>query len=365
MPNVQDVASVIEEFAPISLQESYDNCGLNVGSPLMEVKAVLITLDVTEEVINEAIDLGANLIISHHPLIFGGLKSITGKSPVERTVIKAIQSDIAIYISHTNLDKTFGGVSFKMAEMLELSNTRVLSPEKNSLLKLVTFVPSSHLEKVRTAIFDAGAGQIGEYDSCGFSLLGTGTFKGSEITNPFLGKPGELHEEQEIRFETILPTRLQHKVLKALFENHPYEEVAFDLYPLNNTHPRQGLGVVGELPVPVDEKMFIEQVKKKFKAECVKSSTLQGNQVYRVAICGGSGFSLAGEAIKAGADAFITADVKYHQFFEVDKKTLLLDIGHNESEQFTKELIFDILKKKISNFAIYFSKTNTNPINYF
>jgi dinuclear metal center YbgI/SA1388 family protein len=361
---LKEIASILENFAPLSLQESYDNSGLIVGSPDQEITGILLTIDVTEEVVEEALKKKANLIISHHPFIFTGLKKITGNNYIERTAIKAIKNDTAIYAAHTNLDAVYNGVSRRMAEKLELKNCKILSPLKGKLSKLVTFIPLSHLDMVRDAIFNAGAGNIGNYDYCSFNVQGKGSFRGNEETNPFAGEKGKLHFEDEIRFETIFPNYLQNNIIKALLSAHPYEEVAYDIYPLQNAFEKAGAGILGEVEEPIDELKFLEKIKKTFHTGCIRHTSLRNKPVKRVALCGGSGSFLLDDSIKNEADIFISADFKYHQFFDSEGKIIIADIGHYESEQFTKEIFYEILTKKISNFAVHFSDTNTNPIKY-
>jgi dinuclear metal center YbgI/SA1388 family protein len=359
------ITSTLERLAPLSYQESYDNAGLQVGNPGMEVSGVLITLDVTEEVLTEAEHLGFNLVVSHHPVIFGGLKSITGKNATERIISSAIKKEIAIYSAHTNLDAVTGGVNSAMADRLGLVNQQVLAPMEGALRKLVVFVPPEQLDQVRNAMFDAGAGVIGDYDRCSFNLEGKGTFRGSEGTDPFVGTPGEMHQEPEVRVETIVPGHLAGRVIKAMIGAHPYEEVAYDLYPLENTYGQAGMGVLGELEHPMDEEVFMGFVKDRFSAGVIRHSALLGKPVKKVALCGGAGSFLLGRAISAKADVFVTGDFKYHQFFEADGQLVVMDIGHFESEQFTRELIYDLLTKKFPKFAIRLSGTDTNPIKYF
>jgi dinuclear metal center YbgI/SA1388 family protein len=361
---VSQVASIIESFSPLGLQENYDNAGLAIGSPSTEVKGILIALDVTPEIADEAIATGCNLIIAHHPIIFNGLKRITGATLTERIVIKAIQNDIAIYAAHTNLDSVWGGVSHKMAEKLNLSNIKVLSPANNQLAKLVTFAPTSAAQKVRQALFDSGAGNIGNYDSCSYNTEGQGTFRGSESTNPFVGEKGELHFEPETRIEVIVPKPIISKVVAALKSVHPYEEVAFDIYPLENKNPKAGLGVIGSLQEPLNSDEFLQHVKTIFNCTQIKHSNIVKHQVKKIALCGGSGFSLLNNAISQNADIFITADIKYHGFFETENKILLVDIGHYESELFAIDIFYELLTKNLPTFAIRKTSLNTNPINY-
>jgi dinuclear metal center YbgI/SA1388 family protein len=362
---LKDLTSYLDTAVPLSFQEDYDNSGLQVGLPEREISSALITLDVTEEVIDEAITLGCDVIVSHHPVIFNGIKNLTGRSFIERILFKAIKNDIAVYSAHTNLDTISNGVSRKMAEKIGLEEINVLSPSKNVLLKLVTYIPESHLEVVRNALFEAGAGIAGNYDKCGFITPGTGSFRGNEMTKPFSGEKGKIHFEKEIRFETILFSHIKDKVIRALIEAHPYEEVAYDLYALENKNAGVGLGCVGKLHDPVPEYDFLKQVSSVFGAKGVRYSKLTGKPVIKVALCGGSGAFLLNLAICSGADAFLTADIKYHDFFKTENKILLIDTGHFESEKFSVEILKDLIIKKFPKFAVRFSETNTNPINYF
>ncbi len=365
MIQLKEITRILEHLAPLSLQESYDNAGLQVGDREMEVSGVLITIDVTEQVLDEAASLGFNLVISHHPVIFGGLKSITGSSAAERVVRKAIKKDIAIYSGHTNFDAAPGGVNSAMANRLGLVNQKVLDPIGDLLKKLVVFVPGEHLEKVRSAMFEAGAGHIGAYDSCSFNLEGKGTFRGSDKTNPFVGRKGELHQEPETRVETILPGYIMGRVVKEMIAAHPYEEVAYDIYPLENVFEGAGSGMTGELEEPMDEEIFMNFVKDRFGVSVIRHSALLGKPVKKVAVCGGSGSFLLRKARSSGADVFVTGDIKYHQFFDADGKIVVMDIGHFESEQFTRELFYDLLMKNFPKFAVRISETDTNPIKYF
>jgi dinuclear metal center YbgI/SA1388 family protein len=362
---LKDLTSYLDSAVPLSFQEDYDNSGLQVGSPEQEISSALISLDVTEEVLDEAIALKCDLLVSHHPLIFNGIKSLTGRSFVERVISKAVKYDIAIYSAHTNLDIFKNGVSWRMAQKIGLKGKTVLSPSPGRLLKLVTYIPETHLDTVRNALFDAGAGVIGNYDQCGFTVAGTGSFRANESAKPFIGEKGKLQSEKEIRFETILFTHIKEKVVKALLDAHPYEEVAYDLYSLENNNTEIGLGCVGNLPEPVSEDNFLRIVHSAFDARGIRYSHLTGKMVNRVALCGGSGASLINSAVSCGADAFVTADIKYHDFFKTEKKLLLVDAGHFETEKFSGEILKDLIIKKFPKFAVRFSETNTNPINYF
>jgi dinuclear metal center YbgI/SA1388 family protein len=361
---ISEIIAAIEEKAPLAYQEPYDNAGLTVGDRSRAISSALLTIDVTEEVVEEALEKGAGLIISHHPILFSGIKKITGHNFVERTIIKAIKHDIAIYSAHTNLDSVMGGVNSKICEKLGLINCKILNPIKNELLKLVTFVPSEHAEKIRMALFSAGAGHIGNYDNCSFNMEGKGTFRGLEGTIPYVGEQGKLHVENETRVETIFPKNIKTGILRALMNAHPYEEVAFDIYPLENTFEKAGMGMIGELAVEQDAFQFLQYLKNTFHCGIVRYTRLTGNKIKKVAVCGGSGISLLQNAISARADIFITADVKYHQFYDAENKIIIADIGHFESEQYTKEIFYEIVNKKFPNFALHLSETNSNPINY-
>lgn len=361
---IREIISSIESFAPLAFQEDYDNAGLIVGDQEQEAKGALITVDVTEEIIDEAINKKINLIIAHHPIIFVGLKKITGKNYIERIIIKALKNNIAIYAAHTNLDNIQGGVNSKIAEKLNLQNTRILAPLNNHLMKLVYFVPVGHAEQTRKAVFDAGAGHIGNYDMCSYNMEGVGSFRAGEDTHPFVGKKNKIHYEDEIRIETIFPKHLKHKIINALIEAHPYEEVAYDIYPLDNKLDKVGAGIIGELAKEVPEIEFLELVKKTFQAQCIRHTKLFNKPISKIAVCGGSGSFLLNEAIKQSADIFISADFKYHQFFDAEDKIIIADIGHFESEQVTKELFYELLIKKFPKFAVYLTEINSNPINY-
>jgi len=365
MTKLKEIITALEEAAPLSLQESYDNSGLQVGDPEMKVSGILVTLDVTEEVLAEAEKLGFNLVVSHHPVIFQELRSITGKNASERLVRTAIRKELAIYSGHTNFDSVAGGVNTYMAHRLGLVDQEILEPADGQLKKLVVFVPHKHLEQVRQALFEAGAGHIGAYDSCSFNLEGKGTFRASEDSDPYVGEPGKLHQEPETRLETIVPASQAGQVLRAMTAAHPYEEVAYDLYPLENTDPGRGMGMAGRLKDPMDEEDFLAFVKDRFQTGVIRHSALRGKQVEKVALCGGSGSFLLSRALAYGADVFLTGDVKYHQFFDAEGRIVIMDIGHFESEQFTRELFYDLLMKKFPKFAIRLSETETNPIKYY
>jgi dinuclear metal center YbgI/SA1388 family protein len=361
---IHEIIQSLEDFAPLAYQEDYDNGGLLTGDRRQPATGALLSLDCTEEVIDEAIARQCNLVIAHHPVIFGGLKKLTGANYTERTVIKAIRHNIAIYACHTNLDNVRQGVNQTIGEKLGLGKLRILAPKSQLLKKIVTFVPESHHEAVLQALFSAGAGHIGNYDSCSFNLEGTGTFRGSENSQPFLGTPQVLSREKERRIETVFDSARERRVISALLNAHPYEEVAYDIYALDNRHPLIGSGMIGELEAPMSGPGFLQHVKKTFQVPVIRHTRLLDKPVQKVAVCGGSGRFLLKNAIASGADAYITSDFKYHEFFDADGQILLIDTGHYESEQFTPEIFYDIIQKNFPTFAVHLSKINTNPVNY-
>ncbi len=362
---ISEIIHYLESIAPKQIQESYDNCGLLVGEIERDVTKALICLDVTEDVIQEAIDNNCQLIISHHPVIFKAIKKITTQNFTERILLKAIRNELAIYAIHTNLDQVDTGVNFIIAEKIGLKNTKILSPVQDILCKLVTFCPTDKAEEIRIALFKAGAGQIGLYDNCSFNSGGTGTFRASEQTNPYVGEKGKIHFEPETRIEVIFPAYTESAVISSLINVHPYEEPAYDIYPLKNNHSKIGSGMIGELENPSDEKEFLSRIKTIFRTGCIRHSKLKNKKIKRVAVCGGSGSFLISNAIAAGADIFITADIKYHDFFIADNRIVLADIGHYESEWVTKELLFSLINKKFPTFALQISEQDLNPVNYF
>lgn len=363
--SLTQICDALEAYAPLTYQESYDNCGLLVGDRNSAITGALLSLDCTEEVIDEAIRKNCNLVIAHHPIIFGGLKRLTGSNYVERTVIKAIRHNVAIYAAHTNLDNVRAGVNRKIADKLGLVRQRILSPKRGLLRKLVTFAPASHAGQVRDALFAAGAGNIGNYSECSFSLQGQGTFKGNDQTNPFLGQKGQRSTEEEQRIEVIYETHREGQILAGLRKTHPYEEVAYDIYSLENSYQDVGSGMVGELETPVSETEFLGLLKRVFGAGCVRHNPLLGKPIRKVALCGGSGSFLLKSAIYSGSDIYVSADFKYHEFFDAEGKIIVADIGHFETEQFTPEIFSEVLSEKFTNFATYLSETHTNPVNYF
>ncbi|MBC8321154.1 MAG: Nif3-like dinuclear metal center hexameric protein [Bacteroidetes bacterium] len=361
---LQEIINYLEKLAPISLQESYDNSGLLIGLPNRNIDKALITLDVTEQVIQEAIVENCELIIAHHPVIFKGLKKLTGSNLTERLVLKAVKSDIAIYAIHTNFDNIIEGVNAILAEKLGIKNIKILSPKNNGLLKVVTFCPHEQREKVQQAMFDAGSGNIGNYDSCSFFSSGTGTFRALEGSNPFVGKHNTLHKEEEYRIESIVPKYRINNVITAMLQAHPYEEPAYDIYPLINSNNSTGSGVIGELELATPIVEYLQFVKQTLLTKYIKHNRLIERKVKKVAICGGSGSFLINAAAQNNADLFITADIKYHDFFEHTENMTIADAGHFETEHPVKELLYSILKKKFPNFALQISEKDANPISF-
>ena len=362
MVKIKDIANALEMFAPLPLQDGFDNAGLQIGLTEAEVAGVLLCLDVTEAVVDEAVALGCNLIVSHHPLIFSPLKRITGSNYVERCVIKALANGIAIYSAHTNIDNAPGGVNYRIAEKLGLQNVRILVPKEDVLLKLAVYVPVSAADAVRSALFAAGCGNIGNYDSCSYNVKGFGTFKANEGCNPFCGEVGQLHREEEVRIETVLPAYLKNKVVAALLKAHPYEEPAYDIYSLNNSWGSVGSGVIGELPAECDELELLQCVKERFAVGCVRHTPLLGKAVKRVALCGGAGGSFAGAAMAAGADVYITGEARYHDLFSYTGKMLVAVIGHYESEQYTMDIFKEIILGACPGIRVVTTTVNTNPL---
>ena len=362
---IAEIVSVLENLAHPSLQEPYDNAGLITGDQSWECSGILVTLDATEEVITEAGVKNCNLIVAHHPIIFSGLKKITGKNYVEKAVIAAIKNDIAIYAIHTNLDNIITGVNGKIATLLGLENISVLSSKENILKKLFTFVPVNEAALVRNAIFEAGGGHIGNYSECSFNAGGTGTFKAGETTNPFAGKTGVQHKENEIKIEVIFPAWLEKNIIHSLLAVHPYEEVAYDIISLENSFRETGSGIIGELKDPEEETDFLSKLKKIFNLSVIKHTPLKGPFVKKVAVCGGAGSFLIPKALTARADFFITSDIKYHEFFDANNRMVIADIGHYESEQFTIDLLKDVLAQKFPTFAVLKTEVNTNPVRYY
>lgn len=361
---IKEITACIERVAPLNYAEGFDNVGLLVGDYNMPVTGILVTLDTLENVVDEAIVNNCNLIVSFHPILFSGLKKLNGKTYVERVVLKAVKNDIAIYAMHTALDNSFQGVNAKICEVLGLQNRKVLIPQKNTLKKLTTYVPPNNAEEVRAALFKAGAGIIGNYANCSFNTEGYGTYKGDENANPVIGEKGKLNIENETFISVIFEKHKENNLLSALLKAHPYEEVAYDIVPLANLNQEIGIGMIGDLAEEKSEIAFLKFLKETMKAKGIRHSELLGKPIKKVAVLGGSGSFAIENAIKEGADIFVTSDIKYHEFYKAENKLIIADIGHYESEQFTKNLLVDILTKKFPNFAIILSQKNTNPIYY-
>ena len=362
---IKNITTYLEKIAPLSYQENYDNSGLIVGNSSQEVTKILLCLDSIESVIDEAIEKGCELIIAHHPIVFKGLKKFNGKNYVEKVIIKAIKNNIAIYACHTNLDNILeNGVNQKIAKKLGLTNQKILSQKTEILSKLAVFVPEKNAEEVRNSLFEAGAGNIGNYVNCSFNSEGNGTFKASKNANPHVGEIGKTHIEKEIKVEVIFPKYLKFNILEFLFKTHPYEEVAYDIHPLQNNNQEVGAGIIGELEQEMDSIEFLKLVKTKMKTNCVRHTDICKTTIKKVAICGGSGSFLLQNSIQQNADIFITGDFKYHEFFDAENHLIIADIGHYESEQFTIELFREILETKFETIKFMETKINTNPINY-
>ncbi|TDE45950.1 Nif3-like dinuclear metal center hexameric protein [Flavobacterium rhamnosiphilum] len=361
---IKEIISVLEEMAPLAYAEDFDNVGLLVGNQESEATGILVCHDALENIIDEAIAKNCNLVVCFHPILFSGLKKITGKNYVERSVIKAIKNDIAIYAVHTALDNHQEGVNKIFSDALGLVNTKILIPKENFIRKLVTYTIPENAEEVRNALFDAGAGTIGNYENCSFNSKGIGTYMGNENSNPQVGERFEFVQGDEIKIEVTFEKHLENKILKALFKSHAYEEVAYEIYDLQNKHQNIGLGMIGELKNPMKEKEFLLFAKEKMECGGIRHSNFTGKEIKKVAVLGGAGSFAIKNAIQAGADAYLTADLKYHQFYEAENQLLLADIGHFESERYTKNYIVEYLRKKILNFAVILSEENSNPVKY-
>lgn len=362
---IREITNYLESLAPISSQESYDNSGLIVGDPTMEVSNVLLSLDCVEATVEEAIEKGCELIIAHHPIVFRGLKKLNGKNYIERTVLKAIKNDIAIYAIHTNLDNYRFGVNHEIGRRIGLKNVRVLEPKQEVLSKVICYVPQEHANSVSQAMFDAGAGKIGDYDECGFQTKGEGSFRPNDAAKPFTGVSGERSQVAEVKFETVCSNHALGKVITAMVSAHPYEEVAYEVFPMTNVNAYEGSGMVGELEEAWDTETFLKHIKETFHCGVIRHTALVSKTIQKVAYCGGAGSFLLGAARRSGADIFITGDYKYHEFFDAEDQIIIADIGHYESEQFTSHRIAEILTEKFATFAVHLTAVNTNPLNYF
>lgn len=366
----EEVVALIEELAPPGLAEAWDNSGWQVGDPNQEVDRVMVALDIDEQVAGEAVEKGVQLIISHHPLIMKGLKSIRLDTAAGRLTGKLIRAGIGAYAAHTNLDSTRGGINDRLAQKLGLQDTRVLFVvEKEKYLKLVVFVPESHLQDVMGALRRQGAGWIGNYSDCTFQVKGTGTFRPGEGTDPYIGKQGELERVEEVRLETIVPAPIVDKVLKAVIDAHPYEEVAYDLYPLALEGPAKGLGRVGNLSSPVKFSQFVQLVRQALNLSNVRFGGEEGETVNRVAICSGSGADLWPAARAMGAQVLVTGDVKYHAARDMLAGGIkFVDAGHYGTEKIVVELLGDYLKgrtrDKGMDVEVLESKRGFDPFRY-
>jgi dinuclear metal center YbgI/SA1388 family protein len=363
---VQAVMDVLEQWAPPVLQESYDNSGLLVGDPTAAIQSVLVSLDCTEAVVEEAARRGAGMIVSHHPIVFQGLKRLTGSNHVERTVMAAIRHGIALYAIHTNLDNVADGVNQKLATAVGCmpDSLRILRPKPAVLNQVVVYVPQEHAGSVQDAMFEAGAGKIGQYDECGWAVQGQGTFRPLPGSKPFSGEEGVRSEVGEVRVEVVVETWKLSGVLVALKEAHPYEEVAHSIWTLTNTSGHVGSGMVGELDAPMPEEVFLDQLKKNLGCGAIRHTDLLGKPILKVAVCGGAGSFLLSDAIRCGADVFVTSDFKYHEFFGAENRLVIADVGHYESEWQTTHLIVSRLNNKFTNFAVHLAEANPNPIHY-
>lgn len=361
---ISEIISHLEQMAPPSLQESYDNSGLLIGDRGTDVSKALVCLDVTEDILDEAHEKQCGMVIAHHPLIFSGVKSLTGRNLVERCIVKAIKLNIAVYALHTNLDNVEQGVNRMIGEKLGIKQMNILAPKKGILMKLVVYVPLDHTKALLSALFEAGAGHIGNYDECSFKVNGSGTFRGGEGSDPFVGSPGIRHIENEDRVEMVVPEYRLNAVVEAMQNTHPYEEIAYDVYRLENAFLQVGSGMIGQLEAPVYSMDFLKMIKDTFGG-VIRHTKLVSDQVQKIAWCGGSGSFLLNAAKEANADVFLTSDFKYHQFFDADNEIIIADIGHYENEQFTIPLIARNLEEKFPNFAVLLPAIETNPVNYF
>ena len=361
---INQITQILEAWAPLHYAEDFDNVGLLVGNPNDVASGILVTHDCLEEVVDEAIEKDCNLIVCFHPILFKGLKNFTGNSHVVRAVRKAIKNDVAIYAIHTALDNQAHGVSFGLSQSLGLTNTSVLLPKENTVMKLNFYVPQAQAEQVRNAMFAAGAGKLGNYDECSFSSNGEGSFRPSQNSSPYFGKKGERHIEDELQIQMVFQKHLTPQIVEVLLSSHPYEEVAYEITPLVNANQNLGMGMIGDLPKSMKPNTFLNFVKKTLGTPSLRHSHLGTKTIARVAVLGGSG-SFAIQAAKSKkADAYITADLKYHDFYEGNQNFLVVDAGHYETEQHTKKLILNYLTEKLPNFAILLSEVDTNPIKY-
>ena len=366
---IGELTTYLEDWAPPGAAWERDNVGLQIGSREKKLKNILLCLELNQEVLNEALDKKCNFIFTHHPLIFNPLKRIDTQKDLQAKLIEVIiKNDLTVYSAHTNLDFTKDGVSFELAKTLKLKNINFLETEESNQFKVVLFVPEKYLEKVAGAVFSAGGGIIGEYKNCSFRLKGEGTFQGSEKSNPAIGKKLRMEKVEETRLELIVDSWNLKKVISALMKTHPYEEPAYDVYPLKNRNVNYGEGAIGELTAKMNEKQFLGHVNKSLKTEAVRFCRGKNTSIQKVAVCGGAGSGLLKSAVAAGADAFITADIKYHTFHDALGNILLIDAGHYETEIFS----LNAVQKKIEtyfgknrNIKVYKYSRSTNPIKFY
>jgi len=359
-----EIIKILETWAPREISLERDNPGLQVGSGKNIVKNILLSLELTMDVINESIAKECNLIITHHPLIFHPVKSLDFQRDKNSMLIeKLIKNDLTLFSAHTNLDFTKNGVSFELAKMLGLKGIDFLVNLSANQYKISVFVPGDHVEEVADAIFNAGGGIIGEYSRCSFRTGGTGTFFGSNKTTPFLGEKGKQEQVSEIKLEAIADSWKLGGIISAVINAHPYEEPAYDIYPLKNKNINYGMGAVGELDKQLGREEFLKYVSEKLKAKCLKYTSGKSESIKKIAVCGGAGTELLKEAVQSGADAFVTADVKYHTFHDAQGKILLVDAGHYETEIH----VLNQIEKELStaaenNFKIFKYSGSTNPV---
>jgi len=365
---VRDIQQILESWAPKEIAWERDNIGLQAGDPAAVVRGILVALDVTEEVIAEAVRRKANLLVSHHPLLFRPLSAVTMQSARGRCIRALMQSGINLYSAHTNLDFTRGGTSFALAQALGLTDVEFLRMPYEVQRKVVTFVPPAEAERVARAMADAGAGIIGNYDSCSFAGPGTGTFRGNERSRPAIGKRGVLEHASETRLEMMVPRWRLGDVIGAMHRAHPYEEVAYDVYPLENRSREHGMGIIGNARRPVTLRVFLNDLKRRLGVPALRCTGDMRRTVRRVAACGGSGTELMDEAARRGADVFVTADVRYHSFHDVEASMALVDAGHFETELPVVRAVVEHLRAacraRHATVPIHAARTSTNPIVY-
>ena len=365
MVSINNIIDLLDEWAPPAYAEDFDNVGLLVGDSSKQCTGVLVSHDCIEVVLDEALDTNCNLIVCFHPILFTGLKKITGRDYVEKVILKAIRNEIAIYALHTRLDNHPEGVNKLLSDRLGLLESKVLIPKPSGLKKLSTYVPKSDVDDVLQALHQAGAGAIGNYSECSFILEGKGQFRGNEKSQPHIGNPSEKTQVEEVQIQVVFESYLKEKIQNALITAHPYENIAYEIFILDNTLDKVGIGRIGKLAQPHTEEQFLSFVKEKLQTQLIRHSPFTRKPIETVAVLGGSGSFAISNALSQKADAFITADLKYHHFYQGGNTLLLLDVGHFESEQFIKNLIVDYLSKKLPNFAIILSHAKTNPVNYF